>query len=220
MHNGQTAEALLWRVALSNLLDSRPGALSQVEHGMSLSGLDHWNHPSPAAQHALAAALEAAFRNGAEARGLFLAAIALDDSTASALAFAAWLTQSDLLEDALLVLTDAWHLARRTGDVRQVAGCCRRLADAYMNSGDMSQARRFAQRATAAEMSGWSEHQSAFSPEQLLLEARLARLEGDAGVARALLGSALALSPEDRRASIRWQRSQLAIDAAPAAALN
>lgn len=139
------------------------------------------------------------------ARVHFLTAVKHDPTPASGLEFGRFLIARRSIEDALLVLHDAWNLSRRRRNGREIAECCRSLAIASRTGGDAQQARRWADRAGDAEMTSWSSVDDHFSSAHLRLQSLLALDDRDRNRAHALALAALQVSnqPSDWIASSR-----------------
>ena len=133
----------------------------------------------------------------ARARMNFLAAVADDPTPASSIEFAEFLTSNGHRQDGLLVLHDAWELAKRRGNGGEVAECCRLIALAYRGAGNRHLAKRFAERAADAEMLMWGVGDGTWSAAQLQLEALLALDEREIGRARSLAAAALEVCVDD-----------------------
>ena len=162
------------------------------------------------AQRSLRLAAEAESRSEPLlARAHFLAAVRHDPTPEAGLAFGRFLSESGQTDDALLVLQDSWQLAKRRECIPEIATCCRALAMLFHRAGQSSQARRFLQRAAAAEMRGWSDQQATLSSEQLLLESEFAEWEGDVPRALALCQAALEGATSAHRSEVLRHRARL-----------
>jgi len=162
------------------------------------------------AQRFLRLALEAESNSAPHlARARFLMAIRHDPTPGSGLEFGRFLAESGHLEDAILVVEDCWQLARRRSNANEIATCCRRLASLFQRTRQASQAKRFLQRAAAAEMSAWSEHDATLSSEQLLIESQFAEREGDLTRAVALCLGALQVAAGPNRGAALRHRAKL-----------
>jgi len=145
------------------------------------------------------------------ARAHFLTAIRHDPTPESSLEFGRFLAEAGQIEDALLVLEDGWQLALRRGRFEEVAHCCRRLAMAYLQDQNEPQARRFLQRAAAAEMSAWGADAAGLSSEQLLIESEFAARERDLARAIQLAHGALSVTSGPHRCTVLRQIARLSI---------
>jgi tetratricopeptide (TPR) repeat protein len=133
----------------------------------------------------------------ARARMNLLAAVADDPTPASSIEFAEFLGSHGHRQDGLLVLHDAWELAKRRGNGCEVAECCRLIAIAYRGARNSHLAKRFAERAADAEMMMWGLGDGTWSAEQLQLEALLALDERDLARARSLAAAAVEVCVDD-----------------------
>ncbi len=131
------------------------------------------------------------------ARMHFLAAVADDPTPASSIEFAEFLSSDGHWQDGLLVLHDAWELAKRRGNGCEIAECCRQLALACRGAGNRHLSKRFAERAADAEMLMWGVGDGTWSARQLQLEALLALDERDFARARSLAAAAIEVCADD-----------------------
>ncbi|QDT55478.1 hypothetical protein Pan44_35210 [Caulifigura coniformis] len=145
------------------------------------------------------------------ARAHFLTAIRHDPTPEASLEFGRFLADAGQVEDALLVLQDGWQLALRRGRFEEVARCCRRLAEVSLLNQDEPQARRFVQRAAAAEMSAWGADEASLSSEQLLIESEFAAREGDHTRAVSLAQGALAVASSSHCCTVLRHLARLAV---------